>query len=252
MLNHFLTCLINRPAKFYEGNIYDIHIPLDFKGYQTTPYTEEIHRAIFNGLNADASFTCYRFFQFSHLINSCGLKQHILQFDSRITYDLDKQPNFFTECDYVVSIQPNIGLRVTRDETGVMQKPDNLSYQYIITRENGNIRAIPKVHSTPINYRQISPHHCRLDPIDTIIECETDGYWEVDILVKPPQALAGVINSTLERPTEIFQQLFEFVDTTNPEYSDAFWNITDNIYKFCALLFAQAIANEKLQANAGR
>jgi hypothetical protein len=247
VINHFFTCLLNRPAKFYEGNIYDIYIPPAFVGNRTTPYSEAIHKALFNGLDSDAAFMCYRFFQFLHLINGCGLKLHALQFDSRITYDLDKQPNFFIHSPYVVSIVPNIGVQVTRDETTTLQQTTNLAYQYAMSREQGTFTIAQRNNSAPAHYRQLSSTQCRIDPIDTIIDCNTDGYWEIDILVKPQKSLAQVITRTLDQPTDVFQQLFELVSETNPEYSNAFWNITDSIHKFCSVLFAQAIANEKLQ-----
>ena len=91
---------------------------------------------------------------------------------------------------------------------------------------------------------QLRSHVRRFDPRETYVRDEPSPGRLYS--TEPARKIESVITATLELPITTFQQLFAFVRDIGPEYEQGFFRITDTLTKFCTILFAQAIAHEKL------
>jgi hypothetical protein len=74
---------------------------------------------------------------------------------------------------------------------------------------------------------------------------KTAGYWTVDYRRNDACSVPVLINRALSLTEDIYVSLFEFIRDDAPEYEKGFRHITDQLHRFCMLLFAQAVANEK-------
>jgi hypothetical protein len=246
MINHFRTYLLNRSASFFTGSLFPVYTDTDFIAADHTLFTRRVNNSLF-GERPDATLLDYRFFQFLRLIRSCGLLEHVRRFDSRETYTLEEydftDPAFFSPV-----ITPMSGLRVQEFGTGYT---DAMRILLEITRiePSGQIMVIHNSEAL-LTVSEPDPQQGSQFTIPSLglrITVNRSGKWMLDYRRKGIRELPNIINTALSLPAaDVYTPLFESIREDAPEYEKGFRNITDKLHRFCMLLFAQAIAIEKL------
>jgi hypothetical protein len=257
MINHFRTHLLNKDDSFFEKSLFPVYTDVAFEPSTHTEFTRRVNNALF-GENPDATLLDFRFFRFLRLIKSCDFMEHVRRFDSRETYELE-QYDFTDESFYTTRISPSTGLRIqdlgnndnyeqmriiftvrskgTESETQLLgekimgaQYPDkDVDYSIPIELES-YFRGV--IHSLGIRIE--------------IDENRLPGHWIIDYRRKDTCSVPVLINRALSLTEDTYASLFEFIREDAPEYEKGFRHITDQLHRFCMLLFAQAIAIEKL------
>jgi len=118
MINHFRTYLLNRDASFFEKAQGNEYIDPDFHPVKETPELQFVRSLLF-GSNPDAGLLNYRFRQFSTLIQSVRMENHVKRFDSRVTYNFDDESLFAN-----VSLEKPIGQLIMDVIESVNNRPD--------------------------------------------------------------------------------------------------------------------------------
>jgi len=70
------------------------------------------------------------------------------------------------------------------------------------------------------------------------------GAMNLDLFV-PPRHITEVIDEALSLGQSVYADLFFPLRKSFPEYEEGFRHVTDSLHRFCLLLFAQAIRNER-------
>jgi hypothetical protein len=111
----------------------------------------------------------------------------------------------------------------------------------VLEQSNGTVREIPI--SLESNYRGV------IHSLGLRLETDQDrtsGHWMVDYRQRDTCSVPVLIERALSLTEDTYVALFEFIRDDAPEYEKGFRHITDQIHRFCMLLLAQAVANEKL------
>ena len=86
--------------------------------------------------------------------------------------------------------------------------------------------------------------HVRLFDTRETYKLSHFGAMNLDLFV-PPRHIAEVIDEALSLGQSVYADLFFPLRKSFPEYEEGFRHVTDTINRFCLLLFAQAIRNER-------
>ncbi len=239
MINHFRTWLLNRPAAFFEESLFPVHVDPSFTPSPWNTVTREIDRILF-GANPDASLLDYRFFQFLRVIGACRFRDHVRRFDPRETYRPDLG-EFHHDSLYASSVVPAQGLSVTEEHT-----PEFLRKTLtVLVQEDRMI--VSGDDGRPVPVTLLSSKSVRIDSLGLVLSAARDGFWRVDYRKRPGRPLGDLVREIDDLPVTVLKSLFDQTKETAPEYEEGFRTITDSLSRFCMVLFACTVAQERMR-----
>ena len=244
MINHFHSWLLNRSPELLTDSLW----PVDWDdSFVPTPQVGAVLQidTILFGKNPDPSYLDYRYFQFLRLINACQLREHVRRFDSRETYN-EKDFQFSDGPGFMTNIEPGTGLRLT-EQPGT---PDGLLRRRfsVICRPDQNVPIsvfFDGDRTKPARLNRTLDVSGVLESFGLTLTAIQTGAWSVDYRRRPEREVTQIISTILDLPAPVYRELFALIRDFAPEYEEGFRTITDSLTKFCMILFAQAIANER-------
>ena len=243
MINHFKTRLLNRAADFFTDSLFPVHTDTEFKPSPLEEWSRHIDRTLF-GVNPDASLVDYRFFQFLRVIDACHLREHVRRYDPRETYRTDQYEPYRDEL-FESCVTPAQGLTVTEEHA---IRPEFLRKTFAVLNQSDRIIVLGRDgRSDPVATTVISSKRIRIDALGLTLTVSRPGSWLVDYRRQPDRSISDLVKEINDLPVTVLRSLFESASETAPEYEEGFRTITDSLTRFCMVLFAQAVANERLQ-----
>lgn len=243
MINHFRTWLLNRSADFFSDSLFPVHTDIEFKPSPQEDWSQRIDH-IFFGEEPDASLVDYRFFQFLRVIDGSHFRDHVRRFDPRETYRPDQYEPYRDNL-FESSVTPMQGLTVTED---AIDRPEFLRRTFTVLYQENRIIVLGKdgrPNSVPLT--MISSNKVRIDSLSLTVTATRPGSWRVDYRKRPIRSIYDIIRDIHDLPVTVLRSLFESVKESAPEYEEGYRTITDSLSRFCMILFAYAISNERMQ-----
>lgn len=258
MINHVRTLLMNRGR---DGHAFDFpgeeFVPAEFVPRRLPVYLRSAHRALF-GTNPDRLYLNYRLRQLMSMLHATELEEHVLAFDSRVTYlPLTRDDMFRSAFEPVItSISGNRELTVegthTADEGAgrcyhawrvtatapdqlviVRQTPPPATFSDVYTIANGLSNRI-QLPGSPLYFRFKEP----------LVEAS----WLVSSNARPERTLDVTLTNlknvlTLDGLAQLFPPLAAEPIRT---YYQVWNNHPLTIYRFSALLLAMVTKMDTL------
>jgi hypothetical protein len=248
MINHFRTHLLNQPASFFAGSLFTVFTNVDFVPATHTVFTRRINNALF-GETPDATLLDFRFFQFLRIIRSRDLLDHTRRFDSRITYKEDGEYDFTDPVFYSPVITPLSGLQVYETKVydpGQTPEPKHEIMRVVldVVRDESGQLVVTK-GDEELSVVSDSETQFTIPHLGLTVMTDRPGTWVLDFRRIPSRRLPGVISAALSLSEDVYASLFEQIRDDTPEYEKGFREVTDQVHRFCMLLFAQAVFLEK-------
>lgn len=149
------------------------------------------------------------------------------------------QPHcFFARSQFPIYIDPKF---VPAPHDDATKRIDTILFEQVSDGSLRNYRYIEFLHL--ISACNLYRHVRRFDTRETykLSHFET---MNLD-LYTPPRHISEVIDEALSLGQSTYIDLFFPLRVSFPEYEEGFRHVTDTIHRFCLLLFAQAIRNER-------
>jgi hypothetical protein len=244
MINHFRQHLLNRKSGFFTKSLFPTYSSAGFTPVQGNAITKRVDTLLF-GENADASLCEYRFVEFLRIIRACSLYEHVVMSDSRETYRLDDF-NLADPLLFVSSVIPSCGVSIRTLPN--LPMPVDLPMRCLVTVTGRSARYMNGGSAAEQMVQGDGTLILRSLGVEVKgLPAAADHL--LDIRNAPHQTIADVIRDTLTLTQAECHELFAPLRDTCPEYEAGFRRITDTLYRFCMILFAQALNIERLKSD---